>query len=149
MPCVFFLNNSSPGHHLMVLIAATIFDEKDYYASYATVSLQHLPSASDVADTLIRKAQRIGWKIGQEVTPLKLSPDDMSRLVDEVTEFMKELKTLPQWYVDQALERKTDEWHRSEKPGELHDFLGMTETEYAAWIKDPNQVPARIVNALA
>lgn len=40
---------------------------------------------------------------------------------------------------------RVDLWHSGACPPSwsLADALGMTEAEYAAWVRDPRQVPAR------
>lgn len=46
---------------------------------------------------------------------------------------------------DEAIDAKIEAWHHG-AGGEaqpLHDYLGWTEAEYAAWVKDPNQKPRR------
>ena len=34
-----------------------------------------------------------------------------------------------------------DEWHEGENDEPLHKFLGMTESEYALWVADPEILP--------
>lgn len=37
-----------------------------------------------------------------------------------------------------------DEWHDGKHPGKsLHEALGWTWEEYAAWLQDPRKVPGR------
>lgn len=38
-----------------------------------------------------------------------------------------------------AIDAKVEEWHRSGS-GALHDYLGMTWDQYAAWVRDPRSI---------
>ena len=38
--------------------------------------------------------------------------------------------------IDDFVER----WHTGDDPRELHEFLGMTEKEYAAWVARPESI---------
>jgi hypothetical protein len=48
-----------------------------------------------------------------------------------------------------VLSREIDEyvaqWHRAKPTASLHEYLGMTWDEYAAWVEDPHIISAIIV----
>lgn len=37
------------------------------------------------------------------------------------------------------MERRVREWHESDSTLELHEWLGMTEEEYARWLTNPGK----------
>lgn len=43
------------------------------------------------------------------------------------------------------LDDLVDQWHKTplDNPMDLPEFLGMTEDEYRAWLKDPTDMPPR------
>lgn len=38
-----------------------------------------------------------------------------------------------------------DDWHDGDSDQSMHEFLGMTHTEYRLWIKDPNSLPQIVI----
>jgi len=38
-----------------------------------------------------------------------------------------------------------EQWHESDSKRELHEFLGMTATEYSLWVVDPDILPFVVI----
>lgn len=40
---------------------------------------------------------------------------------------------------NEEIDDATDRWHQNPEGKELHEYLGMTEEEYADWVKNPTR----------
>lgn len=54
------------------------------------------------------------------------------------------LRALDRHLLDERLDDKVEEWHEGAGEGmALHEYLGMTQEQYAAWVKNPRSADAQ------